>query len=197
VLYRFAGSPDGSSPSAGLINVNGTLYGTTYSGGAYNDNGTVFSVSRSGKEKVLYSFRPGTDGARPLAGLLDVNGTLYGTTYEGGAYGTEPSSASLRPGRRKCCIASPTFPTAVVPWQGSSTRRVGSTERRLVAARTWVEPSTGSPRGAKNRCCIASAMETTDLHPSPACSTSRGRSTERRAPAARTAARPEEGHSFH
>ena len=30
--------------------------------------------------KSLYSFGKGSDGQQPKAGLIDVNGTLYGTT---------------------------------------------------------------------------------------------------------------------
>src|SRR5580658_227939 len=37
------------------------------------------------KEKVLYSFKSGTDGANPNGGLvLDSKGAIYGTTYAGG-----------------------------------------------------------------------------------------------------------------
>jgi uncharacterized repeat protein (TIGR03803 family) len=78
------GSRDGEWPVARLVNVNGTLYGTTRFGGA-NGYGTVFSITRSGTEKVLYSFKNCPDGSYPEGGLLDVNGTLYGTTVEGGA----------------------------------------------------------------------------------------------------------------
>jgi uncharacterized repeat protein (TIGR03803 family) len=35
---------------------------------------------------VLHSFGNGTDGQEPLAALIGVNGTLYGTTARGGAY---------------------------------------------------------------------------------------------------------------
>jgi uncharacterized repeat protein (TIGR03803 family) len=94
VLHSFGGSSgDGYQPYAGLINVKGTLYGTTTSGGAYCPSsggyhcGTVFAITTSGKETVLYSFKGGSgDGANPFGGLLDVNGTLYGTTQDGGAY---------------------------------------------------------------------------------------------------------------
>jgi uncharacterized repeat protein (TIGR03803 family) len=93
VLYNFRGAPDGISPTAGLINVNGTLYGTTCEGGAYISGsgiglGTVFSITTTGTEKVLYSFGEGGpfDGANPCAGLVALDGTLYGTTYYGGAY---------------------------------------------------------------------------------------------------------------
>jgi uncharacterized repeat protein (TIGR03803 family) len=83
VLYSFKGAPDAQMPAAGLIDVNGALYGTA--GGGVNDQGTVFKVSTSGTETVLYSFKGGADGSYPFAGLIDVNGTLYGTTLYGGA----------------------------------------------------------------------------------------------------------------
>ncbi len=87
VLHNFnyydSRGPDGVAPAAGLITVNGTLYGTT-SGGGTHDLGTVFEISTSGTERVVYSFKGGTDGAYPFAGLLDFNGTLYGTTHSGG-----------------------------------------------------------------------------------------------------------------
>jgi uncharacterized repeat protein (TIGR03803 family) len=88
-LYSFGGfgSGDASNPYAGLINVNGALYGTTYTGGA-NDYGTVFTITPSGKETVLHSFVGGSgDGQEPFAGLINVKGTLYGTTYIGGGTG--------------------------------------------------------------------------------------------------------------
>jgi uncharacterized repeat protein (TIGR03803 family) len=88
VLHSFGidgGTADGSLPVAGLTYVNGTLYGTTTRGGAVNNGGTVFAVSTSGKERVLYSFRGGTDGSSPNAGLIYVKGVLYGTTQVGGA----------------------------------------------------------------------------------------------------------------
>jgi uncharacterized repeat protein (TIGR03803 family) len=93
VRYSFAGGgADGSEPSAGLIDVGGTLYGTTSYGGAYggcyhDGCGTVFSITTSGAEKVLHSFGYGTDGSEPTAGLIDVDGTLYGTTSSGGTHG--------------------------------------------------------------------------------------------------------------
>ncbi|HEX4079335.1 MAG TPA: choice-of-anchor tandem repeat GloVer-containing protein [Rhizomicrobium sp.] len=94
-LYAFCGQQncaDGADPSANLIDVNGTLYGTTYAGGDTGCGGggcgTVFSIDlNTGTEKMLYSFCSQancTDGALPEAGLINVNGTLYGTTYQGG-----------------------------------------------------------------------------------------------------------------
>ncbi|HEX4157814.1 MAG TPA: choice-of-anchor tandem repeat GloVer-containing protein [Rhizomicrobium sp.] len=93
VLHTFSGA-DGNLPKAGLTAVNGILYGTTARGGAY-DGGTVFSLDpEAGTETVVYSFckqkKNCPDGANPVASLIDVKGTLYGTTGSGGAnqYGT-------------------------------------------------------------------------------------------------------------
>jgi uncharacterized repeat protein (TIGR03803 family) len=91
VLHRFAGSPDGATPYAGLVlDGQGNMYGTTYGGGTAG-HGAVFKVDSSGNETVLYSFTGTPDGANPYGGLvLDAEGNLYGTTYGGGAagYGT-------------------------------------------------------------------------------------------------------------
>jgi uncharacterized repeat protein (TIGR03803 family) len=93
VLHSFSGYPaDGADPVASLIEVNGKLYGTTVLGGSSSNYcagsatgcGTVFSITPSGKEKVLHSFGGGADGASPQAGLINVRGTLYGTTRYGG-----------------------------------------------------------------------------------------------------------------
>lgn len=89
LLHSFGSTPeDGQNPYLeSLINVNGKLYGTTSSGGA-NGHGTIFRITKSGAETVLYSFGGGSgDGAYPFSGLVKVNGTLYGTTYRGGAHG--------------------------------------------------------------------------------------------------------------
>lgn len=42
-------------------------------------------MTLGGRERVLHTF-DGSDGSHPGAGLIDVGGTLYGTTYSGGAY---------------------------------------------------------------------------------------------------------------
>ena len=94
MLYAFKGGSDGANPLAGLINVNGTLYGTTAQGGdsgcrytGYPPGcGTVFSVTTSGQETVLYRFTGFRgDGAAPIGGLLAVKGVLYGTADAGGS----------------------------------------------------------------------------------------------------------------
>ena len=79
-----SGAVHGRHPSSGLLDVNGTLYGTTYDGGGKHD-GVVFSIDPQGKAKIVYRFRGGSDGAQPNGDLIDVNGTLYGTTEFGGS----------------------------------------------------------------------------------------------------------------
>lgn len=86
VVYRFQGTKkdDGAEPLGGLVALRGELYGTTEYGGAKH-RGTVFAVSPSGKERIVYSFKGfPNDGAQPVAGLVGVNGKLYGTTGFGG-----------------------------------------------------------------------------------------------------------------
>jgi len=85
VLHNFKGDRDGSLPLASLLSVNGTLYGTTVNGGGANGEGVVFAVTSSGAESVVHRFSGGSDGANPYAGLVNLNGTLYGTTAGGGS----------------------------------------------------------------------------------------------------------------
>jgi len=91
-LYNFctqANCADGSTPLAGLVrDSGGNLYGTTEIGGAH-DQGVVFELSPNGNKwsyKVLRDFwYEQGDGAFPIAKLvLDVNGSLYGTTAAAG-----------------------------------------------------------------------------------------------------------------
>jgi uncharacterized repeat protein (TIGR03803 family) len=85
VVYDFKGLATGSRPYAGLIDVNGTLYGTTQTGGKKNEGG-VFSLTPSGKETLVVAFT-GKNGNDARAGLTSIGGTIYGTTYYGGAAG--------------------------------------------------------------------------------------------------------------
>ena len=88
-IYRFAGSPDGATPSGGLVqDSQGRLYGGTRLGGA-NNQGAVYRLTRqSGQkwtEEILYSFS-GPDGSSPAGPLtLDADGNVYGVTTVGGA----------------------------------------------------------------------------------------------------------------
>jgi uncharacterized repeat protein (TIGR03803 family) len=73
-----------------------TLYGTGLAGGAFG-HGAIFSLTQAAApgapwdERALYSFCPRTDckdGNQPVfATLLNVDGTLYGVTDQGGAHG--------------------------------------------------------------------------------------------------------------
>ena len=87
-LYSFKGGTDAGYPDGALTNISGTLYGTTYGGGGGYQWGTVYSIGTDGSERVLYRFKAGKDGAHPEGALVNLNGTLYGTTYQGGASGS-------------------------------------------------------------------------------------------------------------
>jgi uncharacterized repeat protein (TIGR03803 family) len=103
VVYAFDRGRDGGSPFSSLIDVGGALYGTTYWGGGSVSNcvlgcGTVFAVNpTTGAETLVYNFNPGGGaGGNPVAGLLDVDGTLYGTTYfgDGAVFSVDPSDGA-------------------------------------------------------------------------------------------------------
>jgi uncharacterized repeat protein (TIGR03803 family) len=87
--YVFKGGDDGKFPRGALIMVGGALYGATVQGGA-RDFGTVFKLvpptitGGSWTKSLVYSFNGGSDGANPRGGVINVGGTLYGTTARGG-----------------------------------------------------------------------------------------------------------------
>ncbi len=85
VLYSFPGKPDAAHPGSDLLlDSAGNIYGASYYGGAFGF-GAIFKVTKSGKEKVLYSFGALPDGQYPGSGLMqDDAGNLYGTTGYGG-----------------------------------------------------------------------------------------------------------------
>lgn len=84
VLYAFQDG-DAASPFGAMIDGNKGSYGATYYGGT-NNLGAVFRLTGNGKEKVLYSFAGGSDGANPQTDLItDADGNLYGTASAGGA----------------------------------------------------------------------------------------------------------------
>ncbi len=87
-LYSFTGGLDGAAPYGGLLQgSDGSLYGTAAYGGS-NGDGTIFKIAPSGTLTPLYSFTGMTDGANPMAGLIqDGDGNLYGTAAYGGAAG--------------------------------------------------------------------------------------------------------------
>jgi uncharacterized repeat protein (TIGR03803 family) len=130
VLYRFVGGRDGDGPGGGLLEVNGSLYGTTAAGGGHpkcgygGGCGTVYSLTPTGKEKVLHGFAGGSDGWDPFAGLINVNGTLYGTTRYGGGsgcveeFGCGTIYAVMLNGKEKVVYTFGSYPNGAQPFAG-------------------------------------------------------------------------------
>jgi uncharacterized repeat protein (TIGR03803 family) len=89
VLHSFTGGQDGSQPMAGVtMDKAGNLYGTAQVGGA--GYGTVFKLKQYGSGWIFTPFFTfgGNDGAYPYARVvIGPNGSLYGTTYQGGGMG--------------------------------------------------------------------------------------------------------------
>jgi uncharacterized repeat protein (TIGR03803 family) len=92
-LISFSGS-DGIGPEGGLVQgTDGNFYGTTEYGGThgllYDGYGTVFKMTTNGTLNTLYSFTGGSDGANPVAGLVQgADGSFYGTAEYGGTNGS-------------------------------------------------------------------------------------------------------------
>jgi uncharacterized repeat protein (TIGR03803 family) len=100
--FTYTNPNDGADPAAGVIfDMSGNLYGTTVAlgyieihGKEYSGGGTVFELSppAGGKgawiETILHPFpcacELNRDGSAPYAGVVFHNGSLYGTTIEGG-----------------------------------------------------------------------------------------------------------------
>ena len=101
LLYSFCSETncsDGDSPGLTLVQAsNGNFYGTTFCGGVgpkgancdQAGSGTLFEITPAGKLTTLYSFCSETncaDGGEPSTGLvIGPNGSIYGTTFVGGA----------------------------------------------------------------------------------------------------------------
>jgi uncharacterized repeat protein (TIGR03803 family) len=78
---------NGFGPNKLLEGADGSFYGTTFDGGS-NGDGLIFDVNTNGALTTLFSFSYTNGGFLPLAGLAQAaDGTFYGTTYEGGAFG--------------------------------------------------------------------------------------------------------------
>lgn len=90
LLHVFAGGSDGIEPFDGVVfDAAGNLYGATFGGAT---GGIAFELvprtSGPWKEFILHAFGTPGDGATPDSGLvIDASGTLYGTTFQGGANG--------------------------------------------------------------------------------------------------------------
>jgi uncharacterized repeat protein (TIGR03803 family) len=94
VLHNFYYAADGEYPVTGLtIDAAGNLYGTTSTGGnGGHGYGTVFKLKHAGSGwivNVLYGFSGG-DGISPQGRVaLARDGTVYGTTIQGGGSGNK------------------------------------------------------------------------------------------------------------
>jgi uncharacterized repeat protein (TIGR03803 family) len=89
VLHSFRNDTslkDGFWPRAGLVVINGLLYGVTPYGGE-SAVGTIYTITPAGKEGVFYSFSGRHNGFFPSGSLTLLNGKYYGTAEAGGAYG--------------------------------------------------------------------------------------------------------------
>lgn len=86
-----ATNQDGSSPYAGLVLLETTLYGVA-SGGGPSGSGTVFSLNTDGTGfRILHSFAASSgytnnDGMGPRGKLTLSTNILYGTTSTGGKF---------------------------------------------------------------------------------------------------------------
>jgi len=113
-IHTFGYTIDGAQPIGLTIAADGTLYGTTMHGAGIGSNGcaypngcgTVFRLKPSGDGyafTTLHRFQGGGDGAEPKAGPILSDGTLYGTTRNGGgivrracvAMGTRPGCGTV------------------------------------------------------------------------------------------------------
>jgi|HubBroStandDraft_6_1064221.scaffolds.fasta_scaffold07097_6 uncharacterized repeat protein (TIGR03803 family) len=97
ILYSFDGGTGGGNPEGRIIrDVNGNIHGTTYIGGSTKCTtlgcGVLYRLDTAVTETVLHTFTTNPDGVNPLNNLLDVSGSLYGTTYGGGDSSCSPLS---------------------------------------------------------------------------------------------------------
>ena len=95
ILVNSGTNRDGARPIGGLVLDGTMLYGTAFHGGI--SNGVVFSVQTDGTGYTVLKYFPAllgvgtnSDGAGPVAGLIQDGDMLYGVTVSGGTgyYGT-------------------------------------------------------------------------------------------------------------
>jgi len=93
IIYTFKGDTDGGYPQSGVIfDAAGSLYGTTVLSGGCNPycGGTVYKLTPSQgdswSKSTLFTFPGSVNGQVFLSAVVfDSVGSLYGTTYRGGA----------------------------------------------------------------------------------------------------------------
>ncbi len=97
-IYSFCSKPlcaDGQLPETPpILGSDGNLYGVTWGGGSDLNNGagwgTVYKMMLDGQLTTLYTFCLAggcLDGANPSGIMQAGDGSLYGTTLEGGEFG--------------------------------------------------------------------------------------------------------------
>jgi uncharacterized repeat protein (TIGR03803 family) len=92
IIERRVHSTSGMGPDGELTVDGTTVYGVTRGGGTMTasngkPSGTIYQLDTvSGALTVLYSFQGESDGGRPLGGLVQIGGYLYGVTYQNGTY---------------------------------------------------------------------------------------------------------------
>jgi uncharacterized repeat protein (TIGR03803 family) len=133
ILHSFGATKrDGYEPQGDLVLYKGAFYGTAaYGGGSKSpecgDNcGTVFKIGAGGKGyATVYAFDPGNqsegheDGLRPVAGLINVNGTFYGTTLASGRLGNGTVFALTPSGSESLVTVLGCPPSCPSPWPSS------------------------------------------------------------------------------
>jgi hypothetical protein len=140
VIHTFGGYGDGAQPMATMtVDAGGNLYGTTFYGGAQPGDlgyGIVFKLVQKNSAWVvqnLYTFRGGSDGANPSAGVaVGANGSLYGTTSLGGIQACTGSLScglifQLRPSTTACkSVLCPWTQTVLYRFTGGDGAHPGS-----------------------------------------------------------------------
>jgi uncharacterized repeat protein (TIGR03803 family) len=86
LLFSFSGT-NGIRPHAALFAGNdGNFYGATVSGGTNDQDGVIYEITPTGNFNIVAWFN-GDNGLGAFGPLVRNNdGTLYGTTFNGGAY---------------------------------------------------------------------------------------------------------------
>ena len=105
----FGSGCDGAVPCAGLIDVDGILYGTTAYGGdvTYRSGlGTVFRISTTGKEQVLHNFGVSDGANTPQRPRSTRTKCFMEPPMRAGRTVKGRSLTWVEKGRSRCCIAS-------------------------------------------------------------------------------------------
>jgi uncharacterized repeat protein (TIGR03803 family) len=128
-LYAFQGTPDCASPYGGLLEDSvGNLRGTTYSGGR-NAMGCVFELraKRRYAERILYSFKGGSDGSYPTSTLVPYGRSGFvGTTSMGGGSCDCGTVFTLEPGRERILHAFTGGADGAYPYYGLTRSTTGN-----------------------------------------------------------------------